>query len=721
MLRYFKYIAFVFPLLIKAQEVCSNQVNFTSAKYDLTHNAQQMLDKDLATLKNIPKAYKIIIYGHTDNVGNLNYNQQLSSNRAKSVRSYFLKKGFLEKDIRFESFAYEQPISENESDEGKAKNRRVNYKIIAKTPDLGSLIKGTNSNATYKMNAEKMDTFYYSSGTKLVIPANAFETAGGKPVTGEVTVNYIEYRDPVDFIKSGIPMSFMKDKELALFNSGGMFRIEARQNSEQLKLRADKKIKIDFKAAQELPKMEFFGFDTTHHQWVPNTQASFPASSITEASNSQWWIGSDLSLKKSLLSIRKNINGKDSCLLSSCIGNEMAARRGLELSQSPWPVNIYRPAVYFKEYKTPNYHQAEYQLKVLRQNKYQVEFVVIPKDSNSIYKEFMDYKWIYTTNKQYPFKKEWETISWLRIKINYEFENNFMLTLYNNTEDFSLSVNASLDRSFQSSSDLYQFHQENKNANLERYLLQKGRNDDFDLGLIKKIKEEDSTSIHEFEKRCTDSLYCFYRYSKQWMDQTNGEADLGFTQWLDYFNGNRSLMAARYAKLKPAAVDKECLAAEKKRQDEELKKQLNRKRADSSYAVNHAAQQQTVNDQFKELSITNMGIWNCDQVERLKEPMFVKTKYKDDKGNLVEPIVIYVIDKAVNGALMYNGYMGYSPYYFPVSSKSDNTVIAFDVDNKAYVCNAKRFKEQLKDDKDSAIILDKLSKTDDLRSQITSR
>jgi hypothetical protein len=720
MLRYFRCILFIIPLMTEAQEVSSDNVNFETARYDLSDAAKQNLDKGLSSLINIPKAYKVVIYGHTDNIGDFDYNRKLSVNRAKTVRSYFIKKGFLEKDIQLEGFAYNQPISGNESEDGKAKNRRVNYKIIAKTPDLTALIKGNNSGITYKMDSQKGDTFQYASGTKLLIPPNAFETADGKPVNGEVKLNYIEYRDPVDFIKSGIPMSFIKDKQLAQFNSGGMFKIEATQNDAQLKLRPDQKIKIDFRATQQLPNMEFFGFDTTHHNWVPNTQAAFPNGSITaNSSSSQVW-RSDQKSMKNFMSLRKKVTGVDSCLLSPCIGNEMAARKGLELAKSEWPVNLNRPAVYFKKFKNANYHQAEYRIKVLKQSKYVVEFVLIPKDSNSIYKEFMDYKWLYTTNQQYPFKKDWETIAWLRIKINYEFENNFMLTFYNNTEDFSLSVTASVDRYFQSSSDLYQFHQENRNANLERYLLQKGRNDDFDLGLNKKIRDEDSTTVFEFEKRCIDSLYCFYQYSKQWMDQNNEEAKLGFTQWLDYFNGNRPLMVTRYAKLKPTAVDKECLATEKKRQEDELKNQSNRRKADSSMAVNHAAQQQIVNEQFKELSITNLGIWNCDQIQRLKDPVFVKTKYKDEKGNLVEPIAIFVIDKGVNGALTYNGYMGYSPYYFPVSSNSENTILAFDVDNKAYICNAKRFKEHLKDDKESALKLDILGKEHDIRSQITS-
>lgn len=73
----------------------------------------------------IAENLKLGIYGHTDNVGAEGANQSLSERRANSVRAYLLKKGVSEAQIEAKGFGSAKPISDNNSAEGKAKNRRV--------------------------------------------------------------------------------------------------------------------------------------------------------------------------------------------------------------------------------------------------------------------------------------------------------------------------------------------------------------------------------------------------------------------------------------------------------------------------------------------------------------------------------------------------------------------------------------------------------------------
>lgn len=75
---------------------------------------------------------KIEIQGHTDNIGSAEYNQDLSERRAKAVYNLLIDKGIDERRLRYRGFGYSRPISTNDNEEGRAKNRRTQFVIIAK-------------------------------------------------------------------------------------------------------------------------------------------------------------------------------------------------------------------------------------------------------------------------------------------------------------------------------------------------------------------------------------------------------------------------------------------------------------------------------------------------------------------------------------------------------------------------------------------------------------
>ena len=76
------------------------------------------------------KGLKILIAGHTDNVGNAAVNLQLSKDRANSVRAYLLKKGISGERVKAVGHGESQPIASNDTDEGRAANRRTEFEII---------------------------------------------------------------------------------------------------------------------------------------------------------------------------------------------------------------------------------------------------------------------------------------------------------------------------------------------------------------------------------------------------------------------------------------------------------------------------------------------------------------------------------------------------------------------------------------------------------------
>ena len=75
--------------------------------------------------------YEVTIVGHTDSVGSNQYNFGLSRRRAESVKAKLLEFGLAEnKIVGIEAMGEEQPIATNDTKEGRAQNRRVEFKLV---------------------------------------------------------------------------------------------------------------------------------------------------------------------------------------------------------------------------------------------------------------------------------------------------------------------------------------------------------------------------------------------------------------------------------------------------------------------------------------------------------------------------------------------------------------------------------------------------------------
>lgn len=72
----------------------------------------------------------IIAIGHTDSIGGNAYNQKLSERRAASVKDYMVSKGIEPNRIYTEGKGEKQPIADNKTNEGRAKNRRVEIEVV---------------------------------------------------------------------------------------------------------------------------------------------------------------------------------------------------------------------------------------------------------------------------------------------------------------------------------------------------------------------------------------------------------------------------------------------------------------------------------------------------------------------------------------------------------------------------------------------------------------
>ncbi|OYU96078.1 MAG: hypothetical protein CFE21_06610 [Bacteroidetes bacterium B1(2017)] len=103
-------------------------VQFETGKSTIKKTSNPILD-GVAKAMNENPSYRLFIGGHTDNVGNADKNMQLSKDRAAAVRTYLISKGVDASRIASEGYGDTQPVAENKTAEGKAKNRRVEFKV----------------------------------------------------------------------------------------------------------------------------------------------------------------------------------------------------------------------------------------------------------------------------------------------------------------------------------------------------------------------------------------------------------------------------------------------------------------------------------------------------------------------------------------------------------------------------------------------------------------
>jgi OOP family OmpA-OmpF porin len=91
---------------------------------DIKPEAYPLLNEVLTILKKNPQL-SVEIQGHTDNVGSAEYNQTLSEERAQAVMDYLVKNGIDPQRVSSTGYGLTRPVASNDTDEGRAKNRRV--------------------------------------------------------------------------------------------------------------------------------------------------------------------------------------------------------------------------------------------------------------------------------------------------------------------------------------------------------------------------------------------------------------------------------------------------------------------------------------------------------------------------------------------------------------------------------------------------------------------
>ncbi|MFT4614289.1 MAG: outer membrane protein OmpA-like peptidoglycan-associated protein [Bacteroidia bacterium] len=109
--------------------VMPGSITFETDSYNLRQDFFDELDSVALVLAKYTDT-TLRISGHTDNTGSRAYNQQLSENRAQNVTDYLVSREVVHERIYVQGLAFDQPIADNSSADGRARNRRVELTIL---------------------------------------------------------------------------------------------------------------------------------------------------------------------------------------------------------------------------------------------------------------------------------------------------------------------------------------------------------------------------------------------------------------------------------------------------------------------------------------------------------------------------------------------------------------------------------------------------------------
>jgi len=121
---------YLVPIVV-GETVTLNNLFFKRGKAELEGSSFPELDRLINLMNNNPNM-EIEIYGHTNNIGPHDQLVELSKNRANTVKDYIVNKGIDKKRIKAIGHGPDKPIASNETEAGRKKNQRVEFKIIKK-------------------------------------------------------------------------------------------------------------------------------------------------------------------------------------------------------------------------------------------------------------------------------------------------------------------------------------------------------------------------------------------------------------------------------------------------------------------------------------------------------------------------------------------------------------------------------------------------------------
>jgi len=200
--------------ILLGQNIIEEKIYFDHNKYNLTDSSTKKLNLLLDKIKEL-NLTEVKLTGHTDSDGNNSYNENLSKKRVSAVSSYIISKGIKSDLVQIDYKGEVNPVTTNDNDNSKQKNRRV--EILVKyilpavtvnkiTPDTSKSKPDDNNSTsqTFTVSASKDIVIQGKKGTKITIWKNTLVDRRGVIIRDVVVIELKEILSKSDMILNGV-------------------------------------------------------------------------------------------------------------------------------------------------------------------------------------------------------------------------------------------------------------------------------------------------------------------------------------------------------------------------------------------------------------------------------------------------------------------------------------------------------------------------------------
>jgi OOP family OmpA-OmpF porin len=152
------------------QIVIDEKIQFSVNKSDILPASNGLLDEIASTMKEHPEIKKVEVQGHASSEGGADLNKKLSDARAKAVAAALVTRGIPADALTAKGYGIDVPLGDNKTEEGREKNRRVEFHITDPAPKGGAGV--TSMAPDGKVGKKKKDdkTTTATPGPKPVAP-----------------------------------------------------------------------------------------------------------------------------------------------------------------------------------------------------------------------------------------------------------------------------------------------------------------------------------------------------------------------------------------------------------------------------------------------------------------------------------------------------------------------------------------------------------------------
>jgi len=495
------------------------------------------------------------------------------------------------------------------------------------------------SKVLYSVKAENGGTLKYKTGTNLYVPKDAFVDELGKKVKGDVQIDYREFKDPLDFLFSGIPMTYDSGGATHTFESAGMFDIAASQNGKEIFLAKNKHLKMDFVSTDSSTSYNFYVLDESKGTWANKGKTDKP---VTQTRN----------LKEGLLSPA----------VQSFLRFAREQRGALCHDTANLEERFKDTSYYYTTLKNPedrnflkdgadNYRDQNNK----RQSLIRMTRVSSGRKGEIAFKMSMKYS-------EFPEMKVFAGKSW--VLTDAETRTSFRAKYGSRNKFCDLRIEPSGDgyeMTIKKEDGFATFHaypvsatQLKKKEHLPESTLKATASYRKIFGKREKMYDRDMVKAKLLNKNIKDKVTSersYWAFLKKEMKPE--EKRLGFEAWKDFCN-------------------------------EQAKKE-------KEMVLSASAGEKAI---IRSLELDGMGVFNCDQIQRLSNPIVANAKYKEADGTGLKTTATYIVDNKINGVLRYDGFMGYSPSKIAYSAQSDNLLITIKEDGKVAYADKESFRTE---------------------------